>query len=199
MRKARFMVEHAPNPVTDAPASRLQSKLAGRPLVLVGLMGAGKSAVGRRVAHMLDMAFLDADTEIEAAADMTIADIFETYGEPEFRRLEASVMKRLLTDGNQIIATGGGAFMNAQTREAIAQHAVSVWLRADLDLLMDRVSRKQTRPLLKQRDPRGVMQSLMDERYPIYALADVTVQSADVTKDAMAERIIDAALSHLEG
>ncbi|MEL6436865.1 MAG: shikimate kinase [Pseudomonadota bacterium] len=193
------MVEHAPNPVTDAPASRLQSKLAGRPLVLVGLMGAGKSAVGRRVAHMLDMAFLDADTEIEAAADMTIADIFETYGEPEFRRLEASVMKRLLTDGNQIIATGGGAFMNAQTREAIAQHAVSVWLRADLDLLMDRVSRKQTRPLLKQRDPRGVMQSLMDERYPIYALADVTVQSADVTKDAMAERIIDAALSHLEG
>ncbi|MEO1746831.1 MAG: shikimate kinase [Pseudomonadota bacterium] len=199
MRKAPFMVEHAPNPVTDAPASRLQSKLAGRPLVLVGLMGAGKSAVGRRVAHILDVAFVDADTEIEAAADMTIADIFETYGEPEFRRLEASVMKRLLTDGNQIIATGGGAFMKAQTREAIAQHAVSVWLRADLDLLMDRVSRKQTRPLLKQRDPRGVMQSLMDERYPVYALADVTVESADVTKDAMAERIIDAALSHLEG
>ncbi|WP_306026037.1 shikimate kinase [Oceaniradius stylonematis] len=178
-------------------AKQVADRLDGRPVVLIGLMGAGKSAIGRKLAARLELPFIDADHEIEEAASMSIADIFEHYGEAEFRRLEASVMTRLLGAGATVLATGGGAFMNADTRAAIGAAGVSVWLSADLDLLMARVSRKATRPLLRAPDPRAVMQKLMDERYPVYATADVTVISRDVGKDEMADTVVEALHHHL--
>lgn len=180
-------------------AGEVAASLDGRPIVLIGMMGAGKSAIGRKLAARLDWPFVDADHEIEAAANMSIPDIFEAYGEPEFRRLEASVMARLLDAGPSVLATGGGAFMNADTRAAIAASAVSVWLSADIDLLMARVARKSTRPLLKAPDPRAVMQKLIDERYPVYARADVTVASRDASKEEMAQTVIEALHDHLAG
>ncbi|MEM1377744.1 MAG: shikimate kinase [Pseudomonadota bacterium] len=197
MRKATAMGQ-APSP-NEAPhrAHAIVEQLGTRPIVLVGLMGAGKSAIGRKLAQALNLEFLDADTEIEKAADMPIADIFEAYGEPEFRRLEASVMKRLLGEGPMVLATGGGAFMDEQTRHDIKACGVSVWLNAELDLLIARVSRKSTRPLLKQPNPRGIMQGLMEKRYPVYAEADVEVTSQDVTKEAMVEIVMSALETHL--
>lgn len=180
-------------------AGEVAASLDGRPIVLIGMMGAGKSAIGRKLAARLDWPFVDADHEIETAANMSIPDIFEAYGEPEFRRLEASVMARLLDAGPSVLATGGGAFMNADTRAAIAASAVSVWLSADIDLLMARVARKSTRPLLKAPDPRAVMQKLIDERYPVYARADVTVASRDASKEEMAQTVIEALHDHLAG
>lgn len=173
------------------------SALGERPVVLVGLMGAGKTAVGRKLAARLGLPFVDADHEIERAASMPVPEIFAAYGEPEFRRLEASVMARLMTAGRQVIATGGGAFMNEATRSAIRSNGVSVWLSADLDLLMSRVLRKPTRPLLQNEDPRAVMKALMDLRYPVYAEADIRVESRDVSKDAMVEAVIEGLRRHL--
>ncbi|MEM0898694.1 MAG: shikimate kinase [Pseudomonadota bacterium] len=182
----------------DANLEAIRNGIGVRSLVLVGLMGAGKSAIGRKVALSLDLPFVDADTEIEKSAKYTIKEIFEHYGEDEFRRLEERVVQRLLKNGPQVLATGGGAFMNPQTRERIGRRGVSIWLSAELDLLMQRVSRKQTRPLLRQPDPRGTMANLIDVRYPIYALADIEVPSRDVTKDQMAEDVIAAFASHLQ-
>ena len=165
--------------------------LSSRSLVLVGLMGAGKSAIGRRLAAQLNMRFIDADHEIEAAAGKTIADIFEEDGEAYFRDREEKVIERLLLEGPCILATGGGAFMSAVTRDTIKLHGLSLWLRADIDVLMERVSRRDHRPLLKAPDPRGVMQKLMDERYPIYALADITIESRDVPHEVILQNVID--------
>ncbi len=173
------------------PAS-IKQKLGQRSIVLVGLMGAGKTAIGRKVAAMTGLNFVDSDHEIEAVSRMSVADLFETYGEAEFRSLEMRVLSRMLEDGPQILATGGGAFMNRATREAIAQQGISVWLKADLDVLMERVSRKQHRPLLQTADPRAVMRGLLEKRYPVYQLADVTVQSRDVPKEQIAEELVDA-------
>lgn len=178
--------------MTQKAQEELLARLGDRPIVLVGLMGAGKSAVGRKLASSLGLRFVDADREIEKAANMAIPDIFASYGEPEFRRLEASVMARLLEGGACVLATGGGAFINDETRATIAARGVSVWLSADLDLLMKRVSRKSDRPLLQNDNPREVMRALIDKRYPVYATADVTVQSRDVTKEQMAGSVIDA-------
>ncbi|MEN0000378.1 MAG: shikimate kinase [Pseudomonadota bacterium] len=172
-------------------------RLRDRPIILVGLMGAGKSAIGRKLAQALQLPFADSDSEIEKAADMPVADIFQAYGEPEFRRLEASVIKRLIGEGGRVIATGGGAFMDPDTRDAIKATGISVWLYADIDLLMARVSRKTTRPLLQNPNPRGVMQDLMDKRYPVYAAADITVASEDVSKDAMVLNVLKALKQHL--
>lgn len=180
----------------DSAQSIVLKRLDNRPIVLVGLMGAGKSAIGRKLATRLGLRFVDADREIEKAANMTIPDIFSTYGEDEFRRLEASVMARLLDGGAQVLATGGGAFMNAETRQEIARTGVSVWLSADLNLLMKRVARKTDRPLLRDADPRGVMQRLIDERYPVYAGADVEIVSRDVGKDQMVDAVL-AGLANL--
>lgn len=176
-------------------APDIASLLGSRSIVFVGLMGAGKTAIGRKVAQMAGLRFIDSDHEIESVSRMTIPELFEAYGEPEFRALESRVVQRLLEEGPQVVSTGGGAFMNAQTREAIAARGVSVWLKADLDLLMQRVMRKQDRPLLKNADPRGVMQGLIDMRYPVYAGADVTVVSRDISRDEMA-RIVTATLAH---
>ena len=178
-------------------AAAIKAMLGKRSLVLVGLMGAGKSTIGKRVAQMLGVPFVDADTEIEVASRMTIPELFERYGEPEFRDLERRVIRRILRTGPKVLATGGGAFMNEQTRKAIARAGVSVWLKAELDVLMERVSRKGNRPLLKTANPRATMQDLMDKRYPVYELSDITVISRDEKKDVMAGEVIDALVAML--
>lgn len=167
-------------------------RLGQRSIVFVGLMGAGKTAIGRKVAGELGLGFVDSDQEIEAASRMTIPELFERYGEPEFRALEQRVIARLLETGPQVLSTGGGAFMNAHTREIIAAHGVSVWLKADIDVLMERVSKKQNRPLLKTADPRATMERLMTERYPIYATADVTAVTREERKEVIAAEVIAA-------
>ncbi len=185
------------NIVPDLTVSSLPKRLEGRSIVFVGLMGAGKTAIGRKVAAALGLPFVDSDHEIESVSRMTIPDLFERYGEAEFRALEQRVILRLLENGPQVLSTGGGAYMNAQTREAIAGHGVSVWLKAELDLLMERVSKKQNRPLLRTPDPRGALKRLMDERYPVYAEADVTVVTRDERKETIAAEVIDALCGHL--
>ena len=179
-------------PETKAHCDTVRALLGARSIVLVGLMGAGKSAVGRKVAAMLELPFADADAEIETASKMTIPELFEQYGEPEFRSLEKRVVSRLLKTGPQVLATGGGAFVNDSTRQAIKRRGISVWLSAGIDLLMERVSRRQNRPLLRDPDPRGVMQRLMTDRYPVYALADIEVESQDISKEDMAANVVAA-------
>ncbi|MBV2141996.1 shikimate kinase [Falsochrobactrum sp. TDYN1] len=179
-------------------AETVRQLLGTKVVVLVGLMGAGKSTVGRKVATMLGLPFRDADNEIEAVSRMSVPELFATYGEEEFRDLERRVILRLLDDGPMVLATGGGAYMNAETRAAIAQAGVSIWLNAELDVLMDRVSRRQNRPLLKNDDPRGVMQRLMNERYPIYALADAQVMTRDDKKEVIAGELIEVLTAHLK-
>ena len=165
--------------------------------MLVGLMGAGKSTVGKRLAARLGINFIDADSEIEIAADMSIAEIFEKHGEPAFRRGEGKVIERLLQDmhkGNPpggVLATGGGAFMNQETRDNIARYGVSIWLRADLDLLLKRVARRNNRPLLKGGDQREILSRLRDERYPVYALADIVVDSVDAPHEEVVTTILE--------
>ncbi len=166
--------------------------LGERSIVFVGLMGAGKTAIGRKVAQALGLPFSDSDHEIETASRMTIPELFELYGEAEFRALEQRVILRILETGRQVLSTGGGAFMNEQTRLAIARQGISVWLKADIDILMERVSKKQNRPLLKNPDPRAVMEKLMAERYPIYAKATVTVPTRDERKEVIATEVIEA-------
>jgi shikimate kinase len=172
--------------------------LGRRSIVLVGMMGAGKSSIGRRVAARLAIPFVDADAEIELAADMTIAEIFAVHGEPYFRAGEARVIARLLERGPQVLATGGGAFMNAQTRAALQEKAVSVWLKADLDVLTRRLRRRNDRPLLKTEDPVATLTNLLQMRDPIYATADVTVLSRDVTHDVIVDEIVAAVGAKLD-
>jgi shikimate kinase len=165
--------------------------LGEKSIVMVGLMGCGKSAVGRRLAARLGLPFVDADEEIEKAAGQSIEDIFTEHGEAYFRQGERKVLARLLRSGPQVLATGGGAFMNAETRAAIGQSGISVWLKADLPLLVRRVAKRNNRPLLKTGDPEVVMQSLMDARYPVYAQADITVESRDVPHEVIVAEILE--------
>jgi len=183
------------NPPGEGHAELLE-RLGNRSIVFVGLMGAGKTAIGRKVAAMLSLPFIDSDQEIESVSRMTVPELFERYGETEFRALEQRVILRLLENGPQVLSTGGGAFMNAHTREAIASHGVSVWLKAELDLLMERVSKKQNRPLLKSPDPRAVLERLMGERYPVYATSDVTVPTRDDRKEVIATEVVNALCGH---
>lgn len=178
-------------------ARRIVEALGRRPVVLVGIMGCGKSSVGRRLAQGLDLPFVDADTEIERAANLTIKEIFAQHGEPYFRAGEQRVIARLLRDGAQVLATGGGAFMSADTREAIRAAAVSVWLRAELDVVYERVWWRPTRPLLDHPDPKGELARLMALREPVYAEADMAVWSRDVPHDAVALDIVEALETHL--
>lgn len=168
-----------------------------RTVVLVGLMGAGKTKIGRRIAARLDLPFFDSDEEIEAAAGETIEEIFRNRGEATFRDGERRVIARLLQGPVHVLATGGGAFMDPQTRGIIAQRGISVWLRADLDVLFARVLRRTNRPLLKTPDPRAVLAELIERRHPIYAEADITIDSGDGPPDATAGRTI-AALARCE-
>ncbi|HAJ46907.1 MAG TPA: shikimate kinase [Alphaproteobacteria bacterium] len=167
-----------------------------RSIVLVGLMGAGKSTVGRRLGTALKLPFRDADQEIEQAAGCSIADFFDRFGEAAFREGERRVIARLLEGPRIVLATGGGAYMDLQTRAVIKERGISVWLRAELDLLMERVSRRQTRPLLKTPDPRAVMERLMKERYPVYAEADITIESNGGPHDMIVQAIIKALNAH---
>jgi shikimate kinase len=155
-------------------------------------MGAGKTAIGRKLSQMLGLPFVDSDHEIEAVSRMTIAELFEQYGEVEFRALEQRVIERLLKGGPQIFSTGGGAFMNEQTRRGIVERGISVWLKADLDLLMQRVAKKPSRPLLQNPDPRAVMARLMEERYPVYATADITIKTRDERREVIAAEVVEA-------
>jgi shikimate kinase len=185
--------------VADAASSEpaLVAALGQRSAVLVGMMGAGKSSIGRRVALRLGIPFVDADAEIEKAAGMTIPDIFAMHGEPDFRAGEARVIARLLDSGPQVLATGGGAFMNADTRAVIGAKGVSIWLKAEFDVLMRRIKRRHDRPLLKTDDPGATLRALMDERYPVYALADVTVQSREVPHEKIVDEIVSGLAAHL--
>ena len=168
-------------------------------IVFVGLMGAGKSAIGRRLANRLGMPFVvDADTEIERAAGCSITDIFELHGEAAFRDGERRVIARLLARPPHVLATGGGAFMDPETRAAIRENGISVWLRADLDLLVSRVSRRNNRPLLAGGDPRGILQRLMAERHPIYSQADIVVESRDGPHEQTVELVLGALDAYVE-
>ena len=175
-----------------AQLARIRAALGQRSIVLIGLMGAGKTAVGKRLAAQLGMPFTDADSEIEVAAGESITEIFAKHGEPYFREGEARVIARLLRGGPQVLATGGGAYMNAGTRESIKESGISVWLRAELPVLLNRVRRRDHRPLLAGRDPETVMRELMEKRYPVYAEADITVESRDVAHEFIVEEIADA-------
>jgi len=177
----------------DALALRL-----GRPVVLIGLMGAGKSCVGRRLAARMGLPFLDADGEFETAAGCTISDYFARFGEPAFRDGERRVIARLLAGPQCVLATGGGAFCQPETRGRILESAVSVWLKADLDLLVKRTVGRDHRPLLKQGDPREVLEKLMAVRYPIYANADITVESSDTPPEVTVARVLEALAHSLE-
>lgn len=181
-----------PAKAATIPAHDLLDLIGQRSIVFVGLMGAGKTAIGRKVAQMLGVPFIDSDHEIESVSRMNIPDLFDLYGESEFRSLEERVLVRLLEHGRQVLSTGGGAFMNERARAAIAASGVSVWLKADLETLMVRVVKKQNRPLLKNPDPQAVMKRLMAERHPVYALADVTVNTRDDRKEVIAAEVIQA-------
>jgi shikimate kinase len=182
---------------TSTPEAAIVAALGARSVVLVGMMGAGKSSIGRRLATRLGIPFVDADTEIEKAAGMSIPDIFATRGEPDFRTGESRVIARLLEGGPQVLATGGGAFMNADTRSAITLKGVSVWLKAEIDVLMRRIKRRHDRPLLQTADPAATLRALMDARTPVYAMADLTVQSREVPHDKIVDEIIAALRNEL--
>ena len=184
--------------VADSLKDRARAALGSRNLILVGLMGAGKSSVGRLVASQLGIPFVDSDVEIERVSRMTITELFAAYGEEEFRALETRVMKRLLKNGPRVVSTGGGAFINDRTRKHIKKGGLSLWLKADLDVLWERVNKRDTRPLLKTENPKQTLENLMIARYPTYAQADLSVKSRDVKKDIVAAEVIDAVASLAE-
>jgi len=182
--------------IADSLKDRARAALGSRNLILVGLMGAGKSSVGRLVASQLGIPFVDSDVEIERVSRMTITELFSAYGEEEFRALETRVMKRLLKNGPRVVSTGGGAFINDRTRKHIKKGGLSLWLKADLDVLWERVNKRDTRPLLKTENPKQTLENLMNARYPVYAQADVTVLSRDVRKELMADEVLKAVIEY---
>jgi shikimate kinase len=193
-------------PETTSPANtsatqeaRIAAALGARSIVLVGMMGAGKSTIGRRLSARLGMPFVDADAEIEAAAGMSIPDIFESRGEPDFRDGEARVIARLLDSGPAVVATGGGAFMRKETRDRIRDKAVSIWLKVDADIIMRRVKRRSDRPLLQTADPEATVGRLISEREPVYQLADLTIASRDVPHEKIVDECIEALHDRLYG
>ena len=173
-------------------AAQIQGFTPGRAIVLVGLMGAGKTKIGRRLAARLNLPFFDSDTEIEAAAGETIEEIFRNRGEAVFRDGERRVIARLLAQPVHVLATGGGAFMDPATRALIARRGVSVWLRADLDILVARVARRANRPLLQHPDPRAVLAGLIERRHPVYAEADIVIDSGEGPPELTTNRVIGA-------
>jgi shikimate kinase len=187
----------AHEPIESPTMANPQPLRSPKTVVFVGLMGVGKTCIGRRLAQRLELPFVDADKEIEEAARCTIPEFFERYGEQQFREGERRVILRLLDNPVHVLSTGGGAFMDPQTRAAIRARAISIWLRADLDLMLRRVSRRNDRPLLQVADPRAKLQELIDLRYPVYAEADITVDSMDGPPDATLERVVGALAAHI--
>jgi len=192
-----------PETASPAPAgpqdAEIAAALGARSIVLIGMMGAGKSTIGRRLSARLRLPFLDADVEIEAAAGMSIADIFETHGEPHFRDGEARVIARLLDSGPAVVATGGGAFMREETRNRIRDKAVSIWLKAEAEIIMRRVRRRADRPLLQTPDPAATVDRLLGEREPVYQNADITIWSRDVPHEKIVDECIEALHAKLCG
>lgn len=181
-------------PVSATLAERAKLALGKRNLVFIGLMGAGKSAIGRLTAQALSIPFVDSDHEIERVSRMTISDLFARYGEDEFRALETRVLKRLLRTGPRVVSTGGGAYVNERSRRQIKRGGLTIWLNAELDVLWERVNKRDTRPLLKTENPKQTLENLMRARYPIYAEADLTVLSRDVSKETMVEEVLTAVI-----
>jgi shikimate kinase len=179
-------------PVARSPEAEILAALGTRLVVLVGMMGAGKSTVGRRLATRLRLPFLDADTEIEAAAGMSVPEIFEIHGEPHFRDGEARVIARLLETGPAVLATGGGAFLREDTRRRVRDKAISIWLKADSDVILRRVKRRADRPLLQTADPAATIDRLIGEREPVYQVADLTIWSRDVPHEKIVEECVGA-------
>ncbi len=179
-------------------ARRVRDALSHRSIVMVGMMGCGKSAIGKRLANALELRFIDADDEIEKAAGMSINDIFAELGESHFRDGERRVIARLLSGGPQVLSTGGGAFMSEETRERVREVGISVWLKAELDVLMRRVRKRGNRPLLETEDPEATMRALMEARHPVYAEADVEVLSRDVSHDRVVDDVLEALVAHLD-
>ncbi len=165
---------------------------AAKSIVLIGLMGAGKTTIGRKLADRMELPFVDSDDEVERAAGCSIADIFEIYGEPAFRDVEARVIQRIMEQGPAVVATGGGAFMNERTRDVIRAGGIAVWLKAELDVLVARTSSRTDRPLLKDQNPREKLHALIEERYPVYALADITVETGNESTEQTAKRVYAA-------
>ncbi|HBF29447.1 shikimate kinase [Rhizobium sp.] len=188
---------HSITSVASPLAERTRALLKRRNLVFVGLMGAGKSAIGRLVANQLGLPFIDTDDEIERVSRMSISELFATYGEAEFRALETRVIRRLLRSGPKVVSTGGGAFINDKTRRQIERGGISIWLKADLDDLWERVNRRDHRPLLKTENPKQTLENLMNERYPIYQRANLTILSRDVRKEVIAAEVLEALKTHL--
>ncbi|WP_208435468.1 shikimate kinase [Bartonella phoceensis] len=178
--------------------NQLLSSLNKRALVFIGLMGAGKSVIGKRVATMLHLPFYDSDEEIEKASKMTIMELFKIYGEPEFRALEQRVILNLIKKSPLVLATGGGAYINQDIRKTIDQNGISIWLKADLDILMQRVSKRKTRPLLQTANPQEIMQKLMEQRYPIYAKANLTINSHKESRHTVAKNVIRSVQYYLK-
>lgn len=185
--------------VSPKSIDQLRTRLGDRSIVIIGLMGAGKTTVGRRLAERLRLGFTDADAEIERAAGQTIAEIFAQHGEAYFRDGERKVIARLLRSGPQVLATGGGAFMSEETRKAVSDSAISVWLKAPLPLLMKRVRRRSHRPLLQAADPAEVMRDLMEKRYPIYREADVAIETRDIPHNVIVNDVINALMRYVLG
>lgn len=194
------MTDIATQKVTgNGPAPAILSRLGDRSIVLIGMMGVGKSSIGRRLGARLGIPFVDADDEIEKAAGMSIADIFARHGEAAFRSGEARVIARLLNGGPQVLATGGGAVMNPETRALIQERGVSIWLSAEFELLLRRINkRKAERPMLQTADPATTLRELLAKREPIYAQADLTVQSRDVPHDAVVAEIVERLAAFLD-
>ncbi|RXF70831.1 shikimate kinase [Hansschlegelia zhihuaiae] len=209
MAGIQHLIEAPSRAETDAQTSRsgpegdvaasVRRALGGRSIALVGMMGAGKTSVGRRLGQALSLPFVDADSEIEAAAGMTIPEIFETHGEPYFRSGEARIISRLLETGPQVLATGGGAWMNPETRARISESGVSVWLKADVEVLLRRVRKRGGRPLLASADPEATLRRLVEERYPTYALADIVITSRDAPHERTVAELIETLAAKLSG
>lgn len=182
---------------TDKPKRYSANLVLPKSLVLVGMMGAGKSSIGWRLAKKLGIPFNDSDQEVERAAGCTVADIFETWGEKAFKDAERRVVKRLLGEEVQIISTGDGAFIDPETRELIKDNAISLWLRADPDILYERVTRRDTRPILFEGDPRKILEDMVEKRYPLYGQADLTVDSNDDAHEATVNRLMQVLKDHI--
>ncbi len=185
------------HPLSEEQLARLRRRLGERLIVLIGMMGAGKTSIGRRLANILSLPFLDADSEIEKAANLSISEIFEHYGETHFREGEERVIARLLSGGPAVLATGGGAFMSEATRQACGDMGITVWLKADVPVMLERVRKKGNRPLLKGADPEGTMRALLKEREPIYALADIVIASREAPHQVVVSDILTALQAHL--
>lgn len=179
-------------PASATLAERAKLTLGKRNLIFIGLMGAGKSAIGRLTAQALGVPFVDSDHEIERVSRMTVSELFAAYGEEEFRALEARVLKRLLRSGPRVVSTGGGAYINERSRRQIKKGGLTVWLNADIEVLWERVNKRDTRPLLKTENPKQTLENLMRARYPVYAEADLVVLSRDVKKETMVEEVLAA-------